>query len=390
MVLPTPEDKNNVPNVSRYGTTFPVVMTMGAFMTIALYNVIELHFLLFSTFKRKWQGLYFWSVFACIWGIAMNGLAVVFEFFQFAETHQQLAPIIVFLILGWYLMVTGQSLVLYSRLHLLAVDSRIIRGVLIMIIVDAIVLHIPNTIAIFLVNLLPSPSAAIQKWYLTYEPITLTVFSVQELIISGLYIFRTLKVLKASQGFRGTPAHRTLLSLIYINVFIIAMDITLVALQFAGYDRLQHFYKPAVYSVKLKLEFAVLNKLVEAMRGGSSTNPAYHGPNAHSSSHNTNTNSKLPHWITAKSTARSFLDRDRADSGYHAFAASKLDSNSIHKEPGAIPLHPVGACPVRKTMEVAVDYETAAAARAESPSPAKPSSASQASSQVQFARAGSE
>lgn len=373
MVLPTPEQKNNPPDVSRYGVTFPVVMTMGAFMTVALYNAIELHFLLFSTFKRKWRGLYFWSVFACIWGVVTNGLAVVFEFFQFADTRSELAPVIVFLVLGWYPMVTGQSLVLYSRLHLLAVDARIIRAVLVMIIVDAIILHIPNTVVIFLVNFLPSPSAAITNWYLVYEPLQLTLFSVQELVISALYIFRTVKVLNASQSFRGTPARKTLMSLIYINIFIVAMDVTLVAMQFAGYGKLQHFYKPAVYSVKLKLEFAVLNQLVEAMRG-----PGQASGGTHSSKQNT-----ASRWTNLAKNPKYFLphSRDEQD-GYQAFATGNDDKNDVNITNNDIPLNAVGQYPVRKTLEVAIDYTDENRGH-------KPRSPSQSSSQVQFAKSAS-
>ncbi|RMJ24195.1 integral membrane protein [Aspergillus sp. HF37] len=352
-----------------------MVMTMGAFMTIALYNVIELHVLLFTTFKRKWHGLYFWSVLASTWGVAINGLAVLFEFFQFAETKRELAPVVVFLVVGWYPMVTGQALVLYSRLHLLAVDARIIRAVLIMIIVNAIILHIPNTVVIFLVNFLPSPSSAIMNWYLTYEPLQLTLFSVQELIISALYVFRTVKVLNASQSFRGTPAQKTLMSLIYINIFIVAMDVVLVAIQFAGYDTLQHFFKPAVYSVKLKLEFTILLKLVEAMRGpgqGSSEGPRNYNSKQNTASRLTN---------LAKSTKNFLPHTNDEQNGYQAFATGKDDKNDLGNSNNDIPLNAVGQYPERKTLEVAIDY-------ADEDRGHKPRSASQSSSQVQFAKSG--
>ncbi|PGH16428.1 hypothetical protein AJ79_01759 [Helicocarpus griseus UAMH5409] len=373
MVLPTPEQKNAPPSAEKYGTTFPIVMTMSAFMTIALYNVIELHFLLFNTFKRKWHGLYFWSLLASVWGVAMNGLAVVFETFQFAENRTGLIVIMVFLVLGWYMMVTGQSLVLYSRLHLLAVNRRIIRALLIMIIVDALVLHIPNTIAIFLVNLLPPGNAAIQSFYLTYEPLQLTIFSVQELIISGVYIFRTLKVLKASQNFRGTPAHKTLLKLIYMNIFIIAMDVTLVALQFAGYDLLQHFYKPAVYSVKLKLEFAILNQLLEVMRGPTHTSH-------YSSSNNRTTLTGVPNG----SKFMPGFNKDDDDPTYNAFAARNKSPNNN------IPLSNIEHGGVTKTTQVTIRHEpsTSNGDLQATGNLSKPRTPSETSSQVPLAKSG--
>lgn len=267
MTLPSqgsPDDGNAV-DASNFGTTFPMAMTMAAFMTIAFYNFIELHFLLFSTFK-KWQGLYFWSVFASMWGVALNGLAVVMKTFKIAENKAELMFDLVVLLVGWYLMVTGQAVVLYSRLHIMVRSARTVRGVLFMIIFTAVVCHIPLSILVFVVNNVP-PGTPAHRAYAVYEPLQLTIFSIQEGIISGMYIYNTVKMLRPSQGLRRARVGKTFAHLIYINAFIIILDITLASLQYAGYDSLQHFYKPAVYSVKLKLEFTVLNKLVKVTRG---------------------------------------------------------------------------------------------------------------------------
>lgn len=45
--------------------------------------------------------------------------------------------------ISWWCMVTGQALVLYSRLHLVVRDKRKIRWVLVMIITNFFILHIP-------------------------------------------------------------------------------------------------------------------------------------------------------------------------------------------------------------------------------------------------------
>lgn len=258
MVLPTPEDKRCAAS--------PDFVLMSTFMAVALYNVIELHFLLFTTFKRKWHGLYFWSMLASTWGVGLHTVATVFEVWEFAATKEQLAPILVFLAVGWYLMVTGQALVLYSRLHLLPINWRIIRGVLIMIIANCVVLHAVGTTSVYLVRFGPPDQPVYMKFYMTFELIQLTLFSVQELILSSLYIFPTIRILRDSQRLRGSSARKTLWYLIYFNILIIAMDASLLGLQYAGFDKIQHFYKPAVYSVKLKLEFAILNRLVETVQ----------------------------------------------------------------------------------------------------------------------------
>lgn len=270
MTLPNEQTSGdgNVVDASTFGITFPIAMTMAAFMTIAFYHVIELHFLLFSTFK-KWQGLYFWSVFASVWGVALNGLAVLVKTFKLTNSKAEFMFDLVVLLVGWYLMVTGQALVLYSRLHLVVRSARTVRGVLFMIIFMAVICHVPLSVLVILVNNVP-PEHPATRVYTVYEPLQLTMFSVQEIIISGMYIYNTVKMLRPSQGLRKAHVGKTFLHLIYINVFIIVLDITLASLQYAGYDSVQHFYKPAVYSVKLKLEFTVLNQLVEVTRGDSS------------------------------------------------------------------------------------------------------------------------
>ncbi|KAH0535947.1 hypothetical protein FGG08_007158 [Glutinoglossum americanum] len=246
-------------------SAFPTYMTECALMTIAFYNVIELHFLLFSTFKR-WRGLYFWSVFAAMWGVAINGLGVVMKTFKLNDASPaHVMLVVVALILGWYLMVTGQALVLYSRLHMVVYNPSVIRGVLFMIIFTVLVCHIPITIIVFLMFARPGVSSYADV-YKIYEPLQLTIFSLQEITISGIYIYFALMTLRPIQSIRGQKARLTFWRLIYVNIFVIALDIILVSIQYAGYDEVQHFYKVAVYSVKLKMEFVVLNQLLEVTR----------------------------------------------------------------------------------------------------------------------------
>jgi uncharacterized membrane protein YesL len=56
---------------------------------------------------------------------------------------------VTFITIGWYAMVTGQSLVLYSRLHLVVRDKEKIKWVLWMIIVDVFLFHFPTTVLTF-------------------------------------------------------------------------------------------------------------------------------------------------------------------------------------------------------------------------------------------------
>ncbi|KAK4077556.1 hypothetical protein Purlil1_12318 [Purpureocillium lilacinum] len=167
----------------------PVVV----FISVALYNVVELNLLIVSTFKRFLRHLR-------------------------ADPSGYVQATII--LIGWCTMITGQSLVLYSRLHIVLYNLRRLHYVLIMIIVDAIWLGVPVIVLVYGTNSHnPKPFA---QPYAIFEKLQLTVFFLQEVIISGLYIFETTKPLK-----------------------------------------LQHAWKSLVYSIKLKAEFSVLNRLVE-------------------------------------------------------------------------------------------------------------------------------
>jgi len=72
------------------------------------------------------------------------------KFFQFWKNNYISCA---FITLGWYFMVTGQSLVLYSRLHLLVRDARKLKWILCMIVTDVFLFHIPTTVFTFGVGL---------------------------------------------------------------------------------------------------------------------------------------------------------------------------------------------------------------------------------------------
>lgn len=88
----------------------------------------------------------------------------------------------------------------------------------------------------------------------------MTGFCIQEFIISGLYIWKTLDVLQAGEK-RGV--HRVMWQLFSINVVIILLDIGLLAIEYRDLHVLEQTFKSFIYSVKLKLEFTILSKLVE-------------------------------------------------------------------------------------------------------------------------------
>jgi hypothetical protein len=92
------------------------------------------------------------------------------------------------------------------------------------------------------------------------------VFSVQELILSSIYVYQAWRLLKNSFN----PKSRSILyQLLVVNGVVILLDLSLLVLQNVNLHQLQVCLKPAIYSIKLKLEFTVLGQLIGLVpRGG--------------------------------------------------------------------------------------------------------------------------
>jgi hypothetical protein len=238
----------------------PILMTMVAFLAIALYNVIEVTFLIFAVFKQR-NGLYFWSFIIATWGIAPHGIGFILKFFQ-VTTLDLLSSTIVGV--GWACMVIGQSVLLYSRLHLVVRDKTRIRWVLYMIIFNGIVLGVPLFTLAMGAN--SKQSSRFLPGFLIYDKVQIVVISVQETIISGIYIYQTVLLLGGDGAKSHKPIQKLLRHLIIVNIVVLVFDITLLAVQFSGHYEIQTTYKTAVYSVKLKIEFSVLNRLVSIIK----------------------------------------------------------------------------------------------------------------------------
>lgn len=234
----------------------PTLMTMVAFMTISLYNVIDLNVIIFTTFKRR-TGLYFWSFLVATWGIAPHTIGFILQFFGLTSTNYLPCSLVAF---GWVAMVTGQSVVLYSRLHLVTRNSRRIRWVLYMIIFDAVVFQIPVIVLAYgATSPNPKPFAGA---FAIYDKVQIAIFFAQEFAISVIYIYETIRLLGSGGEIKRNPLRQLLAHLILVNILVLILDITLLGIQYSGYYEIQTTYKAAAYSLKLKIEFSVLNRLV--------------------------------------------------------------------------------------------------------------------------------
>jgi hypothetical protein len=128
-----------------------------------------------------------------------------------------------------------------------------------MIIVDFFLFHVPTTVLFYGSN--SSKSYLFYSAYEIYEKIQITAFSLQEFIISALYIWEARKMLHSIGNIKKEEARSVMIHLIVVNVLMILMDITLLGTEYANEYSIEMTYKSTLYSIKLKLEFAILNRL---------------------------------------------------------------------------------------------------------------------------------
>ena len=109
------------------------------------------------------------------------------------------------------------------------------------------------------------------------------MFSVQELAISCVYLYTTWKMLRIRDMFQKGYTKRLMRHLIIVNIFMIALDITLLVLEFVTPMGIWGSFKGFSYSIKLKLEFHILNKLKESPRPKGTDVSSSRSGNLHSS-----------------------------------------------------------------------------------------------------------
>lgn len=259
-------DTNNISDTRQLssGERFLVACFLGA----AIWNAVGMFPMIFLTFKRLWT-LYFWAMILSTIGILICSASQIIS----VATPQVNTMINgVMSCVGWVFMVTGQSLVLYSRLHLLAITPSVLRMVLWMIIINGIVIHTTGTVLTVGTRLQSPESVPFTKAYrlvrprrkegllrtrtkLTsygrsvFERINITLFFTQETVISGLYLWKSRDLLsrysrpkaveepsirqyaspRASTSLRVVKSILT--QLIIVNIIILFLDVTIVVLE---------------------------------------------------------------------------------------------------------------------------------------------------------------
>jgi len=263
------------------GDSLPLKIIISVLIGLSLYNAVELIILVLVTFQR-YHGLYFWSLLIAGFGVLPYSLGFLIKFFQLLDPNDDPGYVaVVLLTIGWWTMVSGQSVVLWSRLHLLTNSRKTLRWTLYMIIINGTLLHSITTVLTFASNSNNLTNTVLQRFvngYSIMEKIQMTGFFLQELILSVIYIRETIRLLRLGESvsddvnsfddgtLRNASVRKTMYQILAINVIIILMDAALLATEYANLYLIETTLKGVVYSIKLKLEFAVLGKLVQIVR----------------------------------------------------------------------------------------------------------------------------
>ncbi|CAO2653265.1 Nn.00g026760.m01.CDS01 [Neocucurbitaria sp. VM-36] len=244
---------------------YKTALLVIVFLALAVSHALEVLIKIFRRF-RSYHGVYFYSLLAASIGIVIHAFGYFIRNYDISKS----APLEITLACGGgMLMITGQSIVLWSRLHLISPGKQD-RWLLWMIIADCIIVQGGAT-TLFAGSNSSNPAPWL-KVYAKWEIFQVTWFFVQECLISGLYIYRTFVLMRSSAAFRGPEAKRIFNHLIVVNVVVIALDVTILAFQYAGLYEVQTSWKTFAYAIKLKLEFDILNQLVDFTKAGFNAN----------------------------------------------------------------------------------------------------------------------
>ncbi|EKV06734.1 hypothetical protein Pdw03_3681 [Penicillium digitatum] len=244
---------NLPPEVSAIFNANMMVVQVVAMFSISAWNALEVVIAIFEKFQ-KYRGLYFWSMQIAAWGILVHGIPATIRYTNRTSSFAVAVPFVV----GWICMVTGQAVVLYSRLHLVVTDIRQVRWVRWLITANAVVLHIPMTVLFFL-NLHKIPLGHAPEIYDRFQA---TGFTIQDVLLCAIYVREALRALKPVFESKGPQGRRIIHRIIFVNLIGISLSIFIIIAEY----RLHYLvisFRTVVYSIKLKLEFHALTQLRE-------------------------------------------------------------------------------------------------------------------------------
>jgi hypothetical protein len=101
------------------------------------------------------------------------------------------------------------------------------------------------------------------------EKISVAIFTTQEIIISVVYLVAAVRILRVGESLQRKGNRRRVQLLFLANVVIICIDVCTITLEYLALWGVWCSFKGFGYSVKLKVEFAILNQLRDSVKGSS-------------------------------------------------------------------------------------------------------------------------
>ncbi|KAI1207429.1 uncharacterized protein F4807DRAFT_469266 [Annulohypoxylon truncatum] len=255
-------------SMSDHGNDWGIDVIVGIFLGIAVYNALEVYLLMFKTFRRK-NTMYFWTILVSNSGV-FPCLLYMFHLWGLAPNF----PMAVCTSVGWVFMSTGQSFVLYLRLHLVLHDRRKLRWVLSLIIFTFVTLQVPATVTFLAMSSYPPDSRKGKPFkdaFGVFKVAQLVGFMIQEVVIAGIYLYSFRCTSQRLRMVREDQVKKMMHELIALVVIVVLLDGALTVNELVGNFQIQTTLRPAVYTVKLKAELFILNNLVTWMQTPSST-----------------------------------------------------------------------------------------------------------------------
>jgi hypothetical protein len=196
------------------------------------------------------------SITATAFGIIFLTIGICFEDYT---GYRNVAFQSSFRNVGWTMMITGSSLVLYSRLHLLLFNSKFLRIILLMILLNTIVFQLPDFSLVYFSNKIEPALYSKVKDILSKFDI---IFTVQEVFLSSLYIFHFTRFLRQGGTSLSRDMMKTFYFLIIAEAVIITFNVTLNVLLYLHFFLARRMILGLFYAIQLRIEFVVLNRLV--------------------------------------------------------------------------------------------------------------------------------
>ena len=158
--------------------------------------------------------------------------------------------------IAWIAESMGFSFVLISRLYLIADCRKLNLLPIIVVILDSTV-HI-----LVLVGKAGHLSPKAWSTIIYFTPI---FFTVQETLLSSLYVYLFIKFMRHNHY--GARTQSMFSFLVFAEIVVICFDVAMVTLNSLKYEIAKTILTPFFYASKLKIEFLVLNRLMEFKQG---------------------------------------------------------------------------------------------------------------------------